>query len=342
MFSAVLGLFSQDLAVDLGTSETRIHQRGIGLVCREPSVVAVHSDRRGRRRVVAIGSEAVPMRGRTPSDIEAIVPIIDGHVVDFEVAEALLCHLIRQVHGRNQWVAPKLVLAVPWGATEMERRALRESCEGAGAREVYLIDRPVAAGLGAGLPIDKPGGHLVVDMGAGETSVALLSMSEVVAQQSVPGGGRAIDRAIARSVLERHGLLIGATTSERLKQQLGHAASRGLDHTVTAKGRCAHRGIPRGAEVTGHDVDDAVRKAVSAVVRGIRGVLDRVPTALASDVADHGVVLTGGGARLRGLERALRQATGLPVVRSEHPEDAVVHGTGRILEEMDLLEAIAC
>lgn len=342
MFSAVLGLFSQDLAVDLGTSETRIHQRGTGLVCREPSVVSVHTDALGNRRVAAVGSDAVPMIGRTPADLCAVQPVQDGHVVDFEVAEALLTHLVRQVHGRNQWVAPKMVLATPWGATDMERRALRESCETSGARMVYMVDRPLAAALGAELPVEQPSGHLVVDLGAGEASIALLSLSRVVAHQSVPGGGSAIDAAIVRMMRDRYDLTIGRATAQRLKHELGDASGRADTRKATAKGRCAMRGVPRAVTVTGSDIADALQRPVTSLVRGIRAVLDRVPAELAADVADHGVVLVGGGSRLRGLERVLREATGLPVVRAEHPDSCVIHGAGRILEELDLLDAVAC
>lgn len=342
MFSAVLGLFSQDLAIDLGTSETRIHQRGTGLVCREPTVVTVHTDRNGHRRVAAVGTQAVPMLGRTPTDLQAVQPVREGHVVQFEVTEALLTHLVRQVHGRNQWVAPKVVLATPWGATEMERRALRESCETAGARHVHLVDRPIAAAFGADLPVNQPSGHLVVDLGAGEASVALLSLSSVVAHQSVPGGGEAIDAAIVRMMRQRHDLVIGMPTAERLKLELGDTSGRRDERTLRASGRCASRGLPREVNVSGADISEALRRPVQALVRGIRSVLDRVPAELASDVADHGVVLVGGGSRLRGLERSLREATGLPVVRAEQPEVCVINGAGRILDELDLLEAVAC
>ncbi|MFT6144398.1 MAG: rod shape-determining protein MreB [Myxococcota bacterium] len=342
MFSAVLGLFSQDLAVDLGTSETRIHQRGTGLVCREPSVIAVHTDRNGHRRVAAVGSEAVPMIGRTPADLQAVQPVQHGHVVDFEVAEALLTHLVRQVHGRNQWVAPKMVLATPWGATDMERRALRESCETSGARVVHLVDRPLAAAFGAELPVERATGNLVVDLGAGEASIALLSLCKVVAHQSVPGGGNAIDIAIMRMVRDRYDLCIGRSTAERLKLELADASGRSDKKTSEAKGRCGIAGIPHAVTVTGADIADALQRPVTSLVRGIRAVLDRVPAELARDVADHGVVLVGGGARLRGLERVLREATGLPVVRAEHPEACVIHGAGRILDELDLLDAVAC
>ena len=342
MFSAVLGLFSQDLAVDLGTSETRIHQRGTGLVCREASVVAVHTDRSGHRRVAAVGAEAVPMLGRTPGDLQAVRPIQAGHVSDFEVAEALLTHLVRQVHGRNQWVAPKMVLATPAEATDMERRALRESCETAGARSVHLVDRPLAAALGAELPIQRPSGHMVVDLGAGEASIALISLSNVVAHQAVPGGGYAIDNAIIEMVRARYDLVIGLQTAERLKLELADATGRRDAHKAQAKGRCATAGVPRAVTITGSDVADALQRPIQSLVHGVRSVLDRVPAELAADVSDHGVVLTGGGSRLRGLERALRRATGLPVVRAEHPESCVIRGAGAILDELDLLEAIAC
>jgi rod shape-determining protein MreB len=341
MFSAVLGFFSQDLAVDLGTCETRIHQRGSGLVLREPSVVAVHTDRQGRRRVAAVGTSARAMRGRTPRDLVAVEPVRQGHVVEYDVAEALLAHLVRQVHRRNALLAPTLVLAVPHDASDMERRALREACETAGARAVHLVDRPLAAALGADLPIHRPSGHLLVDLGGGEVAISLVSLSGVVSHQVVPWGGRTIDAQLAAAVLDRHELAIGDDTAERLKVELFDARLRG-GRTARIAGRCHRRGVPRAVDVDSGDVADVAERFVAALVRGVRAVLDHAPSELAADVADRGVVLCGAGARIRGLEGALRDRTGLPVVRADRAEDVVIFGAGRVLDDLDVREAIAC
>jgi len=342
MLSAVLGLFSQDLAVDLGTSTTRIYQRGGSVVCDEPTLVAVHTDRRGRRQVIAVGEEARPMCGRTPRDIEVVRPVRQGQIHDYEVAEALLLHLVRRVHGRNTWVSPKMVVAIPHRTTEMERRALRESCETAGAREVYLVSRPLAAALGAGLPVERPSGHLVVDLGGGATEASVVSMGGVARSRLVPGGGRGLDRAIADHLWDAHDLLVGEPTAERLKVELGEALPPTRGRTRRVSGRCLRRGVPRTVEVTAHAVHDALSGGIAAVAHAIRALLDESPPELAADIVDHGVVLVGGGSHLRGLPAALREATGLAVVQAERPDLAVVEGTGRILEELELLEAVAC
>ncbi len=342
MLSAVLGLFSQDLAVDLGTSNTRIYQRGAGVVCQEPTVVAVHTDRRGRRRVIALGEEARPMRGRTPRDIDVVSPVRQGQIHDYEVAEALLLHLVRRVHGRNSWVSPKMVVAIPHRTTEMERRALRESCETAGAREVHLVPRPLAAAIGAGLPVDRPSGHLLVDLGGGATEVSVLSLGGIVSSRVVPGGGAGLDRAVSDFLRDTHDLLVGDPTAELLKQELGEALPPLRARTRRVSGRCVRRGVPRAVDVDSAALHCALHDEVAAIASAIRAVLDESPPELAADIVDHGVVLTGGGSGLRGLEAALREATGLAVVQAERPAQAVVEGAGRILEELELLRAVAC
>ncbi|MEQ1564015.1 MAG: rod shape-determining protein [Myxococcota bacterium] len=342
MFSTVLGLFSQDLAVDLGTSVTRIHLRNAGTVCEEPTVVALHTDRGGRRRVTAIGAEARPMLGRTPDDIQAVQPIRNGRVADFEVAEALLLHLVRRVHGRNGWMRPRMVVAVPHHASDMEVRAVRDSCESAGAREVQLVPRPIAAALGAQLPIHEPSGTLVVDVGGGSTEVSVLSLSGVVSCHTVDGGGEGMDDAIIDWLQRERRLLVGRPTAERLKIELGTAS---LDHGTRAnalvKGRCLRRGVPRAESVSAVDVYQALVPHVDAIAAAVRRAIEEAPPELGSDIVDHGVVLTGGGARLEGLDRALRDRTGLPVVCAENPERAVIAGVGRVLDEPGLQLAIA-
>jgi rod shape-determining protein MreB len=341
MFSTVLGLFSQDLAVDLGTSFTRIHLRNAGPVCEEPTVVALHTDRGGRRRVTAIGTAARPMLGRTPDDIQAIQPIRRGRVADFEVAEALLLHLVRRVHGRNGWMRPRMVVAVPHHASDMEVRAVRDSCESAGAREVQLVPRPIAAALGAQLPIHEPSGTLVVDVGGGSTEVSVLSLSGVVSCHTVDGGGEGMDEAIIEWLGREKRLLVGQPSAERLKIELGTASHPDPRRTAVVKGRCLRRGVPRAETVSAVDVHQALLPHVEAIAAAVRTAIEDAPPELGSDIVDHGVVLTGGGAALDGLDRALRDRTGLPVVCAENPERAVITGIGRVLDEPGLTLAIA-
>jgi rod shape-determining protein MreB len=342
MLTAVLGLFSQDLAIDLGTSTTRIWMRGSGIVCAEPTVVAVHTDGRGRRKVLAVGQEALPMLGRTPSDIRTVQPVRDGQIHDYEVAEAFLLHLVRRCHGRNGWMSPRMVVSVPHGATEMERRAVRESAEAAGGRDVTLVSRPIAAAIGADLPVHEPHGHLIVDIGGGATEVAVLSCNGVVSWVCVQGGGEAMDEAIITRLRERHGLLVGRPTAEQLKIDLGTAVPGAAVERRTIAGRCLETGVPRAVEITSEDVRDALAPRIAEIAKAIRTVLERTPPELASDIVDRGVVLTGGGAQLRRLDVALRDASGLSVVAADAPAGAVVSGAGRALEQVDLLRAVAC
>jgi len=341
MFSAVLGLFSQDLAVDLGTSATRVHLSGAGVVADEPSVVAVLDDRAGRRRVIAIGDEALPMLGRTPDDISAIQPVRAGRIVDFEVAEALLLHLVRRIHNRNGWMRPRMVVAVPHAASEMELRAVRDSCESAGARSVHLVPRPLAAALGAGLPVEQPTGHLVVDLGAGATEISVLSLSGIVASAAVPGGGDGLDEAIVSWCKKEHALLVGRPSAQRVKLELGAACHPDHGASTWLKGRCLRRGSPRAEQITAGGVCDALQPGIRAIAEGIRDVLHQAPPELASDIVETGVVLVGGGAQLPGIDRALSHLTGLPVVVADNPTQAVIDGVGRVLEELDLREKLA-
>lgn len=341
MFSAVLGLFSQDLAVDLGSSETRIYQRGSGVVIAEPTVVAVRTDSRGRRSVLAAGAQARPMIGRTPMDIEACEPVKGGGIADFEVAEALLMHLVRRVHGRNSWMRPRVALSISHAASEMERRATREACEAAGARFVHLIPRPVASALGAGLPIHGARGFLVVDIGAGQTEIGIVSLHRAVHGTTVPGGGHGMDRAIQAWLLNSEDLLVGPPSAAKLKESLGEAMPPVRSKRAIVRGRCAIRGIPRAVEVDALDVHAALVPSIDAIGAAIRRVVREAPPELAADVAEHGVLLTGGGAYLNGIETALRDRTGLPVVCSDKPCQAVIRGVGAALEALDVLESVA-
>ncbi|MBA2319709.1 MAG: rod shape-determining protein [Deltaproteobacteria bacterium] len=335
MFSAVLGLFSQDLAVDLGSTHTRVLARGPAAATVEPTVIAVRTDRRGRRAVIATGAEALPMLGRAPDDTLALQPIRGGRIVDYEAAEAFLLSLVRRIHGRNAWIRPRMVVAVPHGASDMELRAVRDSCESAGAREVHLVPRPVAAAMGADLPIQQASGYLVVDVGGGSTEVSVLSLSGVVASRSVPGGGEGMDDAIVRWVEQHHGLLIGRPTAERVKIALGNAFRAELADSVV-KGRCLALGVPRAVTLQGEEIHRALLPAVAAIGEAIQRTIEGVPPEIGSDIVDHGIVLTGAGARLAGLDLAMREATGLPVIVAENPELAVVAGARRLLDQLDV------
>lgn len=341
MISAVLGLFSQDLAVDLGSSRTRIHLRGSGTLCDEPTVVAVHARRDGRRTVMCVGSEALPMLGRTPEDIQAVQPVRGGSIEDFEVAEALLLQLVRRSWGGTGLLRPRMAVALPSGASEMAVRALRDSCEAAGAREVHLVPRALAAALGADLPIHEPNGHLVVDLGGGSTTLSVVSLTSVVHQVTLPGGGEGLDRAIVDYVRRHHALEIGRPTAEHLKITLGSAIPGGITGSRVAKGRCLRLGIPRASDVDAQDVQAAIAPGIAAIADAIRSSLEAIPPELASDVVENGVVLVGAGAMLDGVETALRALTGLPVVAAESPDLAVVRGAARVIEELELLRAIA-
>lgn len=341
MLSAVFGLFTQDLAVDLGSSRTRIHLRGTGLVCDEPSVVAVHAFKDGRRRVLAVGTEALPMLGRTPEDIQAIQPVRNGTIEDFEVAEALLLQLVRRAHTASSFLKPRMAVALPSHGSDMARRALRDSCAAAGAREIHLVPRPLAAALGAELPIHEPNGHLVVDLGGTTTEISLLSMSRVVHSTLVEGGGEALDQRIVDYVRRHHAVEIGRPTAEHLKVTLGSALSGSTQGTAIAKGRCLRLGVPRAIDVRASDVQAALQPAIQELATSIARVVEGIPPELASDVVENGVILVGSGAELDGLSTALRTLTGLPFLTPESPGEAVTRGMARVLEELDLLERLA-
>ncbi len=341
MLSAVLGLFSLDVALDLGSSRTRIYLRGRGPVVDQPAVVAVKTDKLGKRSVLAVGDGAAAMVGRTPPDIAAVLPVRAGTIQDYEVTEALMVHLLRRLHGRNGWMSPKMVVTVPCVAGEMERRAVRECCESAGAREVHLVPKALAGALGAGLPVQEPSGLMVVDVGGGGTEISVLSLSGVAQARVVAGGGGGMDQALIEHLRHEFGLLIGEPTARGLKEELGSAIGGDDDARFVVRGRDLATGVPRAQAVTASDVTAALRSPIDAIAAGVRAVLEATPPELASDVVDHGIVLIGGGANLRGLDRALATRTGLPVVVADAPERACIEGAGRILEELDLLQAMA-
>jgi len=336
-FDRVMALMSNDLAIDLGTANTLVYVKGSGIIVNEPSVVAVQKDMRGIRRVVAVGKEAKEMLGRTPGSIIAIRPMKDGVIADFEVTEAMLRYFIAKAHNKRSLVRPRIMICVPFGITEVEKRAVRESAESAGAREVYLIQEPMAAAIGAGLPITEPGGNMVVDIGGGTTEVAVISLAGIVFSRSVRVGGDRMDEAVANYVKRKYNLLIGERTSENIKITVGSAYPDDEVRTMEVKGRDLVAGVPRTVVVDADEMRDALSEPVNAIVDAVKVALERTPPELAADIVDKGIVLTGGGALLRNLDILLREETGLPVMLSEDPLTAVVMGAGKALDQIGTL-----
>jgi rod shape-determining protein MreB len=337
----ILGWFSCDLAIDLGTANTLVYARGKGIVVSEPSVVAVVRDARGPDKVKAVGQEAKDMLGRTPANIVAIRPMKDGVIADFEVAEAMLRHFIERVHNRSSsLVRPRIVIAVPSGITSVEQRAVREAALSAGAREVYLIEEPMAAAIGAGLPVTEPSGNMIVDIGGGTTEVAVISLSGIVYSNSVRVGGDKMDDAIINHVKRRYNLLIGERTAEQIKISIGTAYPTPEIHSMEVKGRDLVAGVPKTLEIKSDEVLEALQEPINAVVESVKIALERTPPELAADIVDKGIVMVGGGALLRNLDVLLREQTGLPVMLAEDPLTAVALGTGRCLDELSLLREV--
>jgi rod shape-determining protein MreB and related proteins len=337
----VYGLFSNDLAIDLGTANTLTFVRGKGIVSNEPSVVAVQRLGNGTKKVLAVGKQAKEMLGRTPGNIVAVRPMRDGVIADFEVTEAMLRHFITSVHNRQTLVKPRVVIGVPSGITEVEKRAVRDSALAAGAREVYLIDEPMAAAIGAGLPVTEPSGNMVVDIGGGTTEVAVISLAGIVASRSIRVAGDKMDDAIINFVKRKYNLLVGERTAEQIKKTVGNAHPPAEVTHIEIKGRDLVAGVPKTISVNSDEVREALAEPVSAIVESVRSVLERTPPELAADIVDRGITLTGGGALLRNLDVLLRTETGLPVTVADSPECAVVLGTGKALDDLELLREVA-
>jgi rod shape-determining protein MreB len=340
LFDWVYGLFSNDLAIDLGTATTLTFVKGKGIVSNEPSVVAVQRTGNGMKKVLAVGKEAKEMLGRTPGNIVAVRPMKDGVIADFEVTEEMLRYFIQRAHNRRTLVRPRIVICVPSGITEVEKRAVRDSAYAAGAREVYLIEEPMAAAIGAGLPITEPSGNMIVDIGGGTTEVAVISLSGIVMSKSIRVGGDKLDEAIVSHIKRKYNLLIGERTAEDIKKQIGSAYPMDEVLTVEVKGRDLVAGVPKTLTINSDEIRDALAEPVNAIVEAVRVVLERTPPELSADIVDRGIVLSGGGAQLRNLDVLLREETGLPVMVSENPQLAVVLGTGKALDELKLLKEV--
>jgi rod shape-determining protein MreB and related proteins len=340
-FDRFWGLLSNDLAIDLGTASTLVYVKGQGIVANEPSVVAIRKDSQGAKKILAVGNEAKKMLGRTPANIVAIRPLKDGVIADFEVTEAMLSYFIKAVHKRKSFVRPRVIVSVPSGITPVEKRAVRESAELAGAREIYLIEEPMAAAIGSGLPVSEPVGNMIVDIGGGTTEVAVISLSGIVYSQSVRVAGDKMDEAIVQYVKRKYNMLIGERTAELIKITIGTAYPENEIKTVDIKGRDMVSGIPKTLEISSEEVMQAIAEPVNAIVNAVKIALERTPPELASDIVDRGIVLAGGGALLKNLDKLLREETGLPIIVAESPLTAVVIGSGRALEELDLLREIA-
>jgi rod shape-determining protein MreB len=341
LLNRILGWFSSDLAIDLGTANTLVYANGKGIVVSEPSVVAVTKDGRGPDKVRAVGREAKEMLGRTPGNIVAIRPMKDGVIADFEITEAMLRYFIMRVHNRTTMVRPRIVVAVPSGITEVEKRAVRESAMSAGAREVYLIEEPMAAAIGAGLPVTEPSGNMIVDIGGGTTEVAVLSLSGIVYSNSTRVGGDKMDEAIINYVKRKYNLLIGERTAELVKVSIGTAYPIDAVQSMEIKGRDLVAGVPKTLELKSDEICEALAEPVNTVVESVKIALESTPPELSADIVDKGIVMTGGGALLANLDLLLREATGLPVMLAEDPLTAVVLGTGRCLDELELLREVA-
>jgi rod shape-determining protein MreB len=340
IFDSILGLFSNDLAIDLGTATTLVYVKGKGIVLCEPSVVAVRKDSRGGKTILAVGKEAKRMLGRTPGNIVAIRPMKDGVIADFEITERMLRYFIAQVHKGRTLVRPRIIVSVPSGITEVEKRAVRESAQSAGAREVYLIEEPMAAAIGAGLPVSEPSGYMIVDIGGGTSEVAVISLSGIVYAQSVRVGGDKMDDAVAQFIKRKYNLLIGERTAEAIKIQIGTAYPEKEMKTMEIKGRDLVAGNPKVLQVNSEEIREALAEPVNSIVEAVKTTLERTPPELAADIVDKGIVLAGGGSLLRNLDVLLREETNLPVTIAEDPLSAVVLGSGKALDELDLLKEV--
>ena len=341
MFSSLFGFLSADMAIDLGTANTLVYVKGRGIVLNEPSVVAI-AEHKGKQQVLAVGEEAKQMLGRTPGNIQAIRPLRDGVIADFEVAEEMIKYFIRKVHNRRSFASPLVIVCVPSGSTAVERRAIQESAESAGARRVFLIEEPMAAAIGAGLPVTEPTGSMVVDIGGGTTEVAVLSLGGIVYTRSVRVGGDKMNEAIIAYIRRNHNLLVGESSAERIKEDIGSACppDDGDGPTISIKGRDMMNGVPKELVISERQIAESLAEPVGAIIEAVKVALEHTAPELAADIVDKGIVLTGGGALLGNIDLVLRHATGLPISIADDPLSCVVLGTGRALEEMKRLRNV--
>jgi len=340
VFSSILGKLSSDLAIDLGTSNTLIYMKGKGIVLNEPSVVALRKGERGADRILAVGKEAKKMLGRTPEKVEAIRPIQDGVIADFEITQEMLRFFIKRVHSRNVLMRPRIIVAVPIGVTPVEKKAILECARSAGASEVYLIEEPMAAAIGAGLPITEPTGSMVIDIGGGTTEVAVISLGGIVYSKSVRVAGNKMDEAMVQYINRNYNFLIGPGTAEHIKMTIGNAFPGEDRQSLEVRGRDLVTGIPKILTIDSEEVRQMIVEELNTIVQVVRSALEQMPPELSGDILDRGIVLTGGGALLKNMDKLLREETKVPIAVTEDPLSAVVHGAGKALEDITILKEV--
>ncbi len=338
MFSQLLGWFSKDLSIDLGTANTLVYIRGKGIVCNEPSVVVY---RRDDRKIIAVGAEAKRMLGKTPQNVIAIRPVKDGVIADFDATGEMLKYFIKKVHDRRSFIAPRIIIGVPSGITQVEQRAVKDAAQASGAREVYLIEEPMAAAIGVGLPVNEPSGNIIVDIGGGTTDVAVISLGGIVYSKAVRVAGDKMDEAIIAYLKRKYNILIGERSAEQIKIEIGSAYKiDSQNRTMEIKGRDLISGVPRSVVITEDEIREALKEPVSIILDTVKTTLENTPPELAADIVDRGIVLAGGGALLRGLDRLLAEETGVPVIVADDPLTAVVRGAGKMLDDLELLKRV--
>ncbi|MFN3740359.1 MAG: rod shape-determining protein [Thermodesulfovibrionales bacterium] len=339
MFSQLLGWFSKDLSIDLGTANTLVYIKGKGIVCNEPSVVVY---RRDDRKIIAVGAEAKRMLGKTPQNVIAIRPVKDGVIADFDATGEMLKYFIKKVHDRKSFIAPRIIIGVPSGITQVEQRAVKDAAEASGAREVYLIEEPMAAAIGVGLPVNEPSGNIIVDIGGGTTDVAVISLGGIVYSKAVRVAGDKMDEAIIAYLKRKYNILIGERTAEQIKIEIGSAHKiDSQNRTMEIKGRDLLSGVPRSVVITEDEIREALKEPVSIILDTVKTTLENTPPELAADIVDRGIVLAGGGALLSGLDRLIAEETGVPVIVADDPLTAVVRGAGKMLDDLELLKRVA-